>query len=486
MQYQKSIYNIRVPLLGGKQLMYNSLSRALCLLDPEDVEKIAADEFVSDDHFASDGGMSYLLGQGFILPTGTDEKAVIQKMYMDARYEPNTVNFIVCSTLACNFGCDYCFQGMDKPLENMSKKVQDQIIVLYERLLKSRPELKNINMVWYGGEPLMRKQVIYDLADRLIDISARNNVNYQAMMVSNGFMLTKDVAQKLFLKGLKTVQITLDGSEEFHDQRRHLLSESKKGTYWKIMKNIKEWIDVVPLGVNIRVNIDERNKDAIVHLIDDLVDRGLAGKPNFKLYFSPVETNTTACHSVSDQTMKKMEYGRLEAFLYRYAFDRGLVDLPYPPRFLGICSALRPNDYIMVPNGDVHKCWDTVSFPEKRVGTVWDTEALFLKGDPNHQLWETFDPFENAICSTCKILPNCTSYCAHKFVYAHDSKGDSVLPCPSIKYSLNERLVLRAEKEGFIGPEDYTEEMIRTNPYELTPRMHTQESMLQGRVPVNV
>ena len=91
-----------------------------------------------------------------------------------------------------------------------------------------------------------------------------------------------------------------------------------------------------------------------------------------------------------------------------------------------------------------------------------------------------------AICSTCKILPNCTSYCAHKFVYAHDSKGDSVLPCPSIKYSLNERLVLRAEKEGFIGPEDYTEEMIRTNPYELTPRMHTQESMLQGRVPVNV
>jgi uncharacterized protein len=146
---------------------------------------------------------------------------------------------------------------------------------------------------------------------------------------------------------------------------------------------------------------------------------------------------------------------------------------------------VRPNDYILVPNGDVHKCWDTVSFPEKRVGTVFEPEALFQKTNATHQIWESFDPFENEICSSCKILPNCTSYCAHKFVYAHDSKGDSVLPCPSIKYSLNERLVLRAEKEGFLSADDYDLEMIRTNPYTLTPRMHTEESMKQVRVPAS-
>jgi uncharacterized protein len=486
MQYKESLYNIRVPLLGGRALWYNAASRSLVLMEPEDLAAVRPEHLQSDDHFASRPTSSYLLGQGFILPADVDEKGLLRQQYLDTRHDPSVVNLIVCSTLACNFGCDYCFQGVDKPADVMTDDVKGRIVALYERLLAARPETRMVNMVWYGGEPLMRKQIVYDLAERLIDVSARAGILYTGTMVTNGFLLTKEVAETLFLKGLRTVQITLDGDEELHDARRHLLSEAKKGTYWKIMKNLASWIDEVPISVHARVNIDERNKDAITHLVDDLVERGLSGKRNFKLYFSPVETSTTACHSVADLTMKKVAYGRLEASLYRYAFDRGLASLPYPTRFLGICSAVRPNDYLVVPNGDVHKCWDTVSFPEKRVGTVFDTEALFLKADPNHQKWESFDPFANEICHSCKILPNCTSYCAHKFVYAHDAKGDSVLPCPSLKYSLNERLVLRAEKEGIITAADYDEEAIRTNPFDLTPRMHTEESMRRRRLPLAV
>lgn len=236
----------------------------------------------------------------------------------------------------------------------------------------------------------------------------------------------------------------------------------------------------MPIAVSIRVNIDERNKDGIMNLIDDLAERGLAGKSNLKMYFSPVETNTQGCHSVSELTMKKMDYGELEARLNRYAFRKGLISMPYPPRFLGICSALRPNDYIIVPSGDVHKCWDTVSFPDKRVGTLYDMDKLLGRQNFNHQLWENFDPFKNEICKSCKLLPSCSSYCAHKFVYVGDSAGDSILPCPSLKFSINERLILKAEMEGYISRDDYDPDEIKTDPYELTPVMHTVDSMISG------
>jgi hypothetical protein len=71
-------------------------------------------------------------------------------------------------------------------------------------------------------------------------------------------------------------------------------------------------------------------------------------------------------------------------------------------------------------------------------------------------------------------------------VYANDSVGQSVLPCPSIKYSVNERLVHRAEVDGFITKDDYDPEEIKTNPYDLTPRMHTEASMKKLRIQSDV
>ena len=110
----------------------------------------------------------------------------------------------------------------------------------------------------------MRKQIIYDLADRLMDISAAAGVAYTGTMVSNGFLMTRDVAEKLFINGLRTVQITLDGSQPFHDARRHLLSESKKGTYQRIVQNIASWIDVVPISVAFATSLLRNNQVRIV------------------------------------------------------------------------------------------------------------------------------------------------------------------------------------------------------------------------------
>ena len=119
-----------------------------------------------------------------------------------------------------------------------------------------------------------------------------------------------------------------------------------------------------------------------------------------------------------------------------------------------------------MPSGDIHKCWDTVSWPQLRVGSVFEIDAL--NDDERVRKWLEWSPFENKTCRNCKLLPSCAGACAYKFIHSEDTRGEAaILPCPSWKYNIKERLALRAEKSGFITSDDYESAMIATDPEEL-------------------
>ncbi|MGB3508626.1 MAG: hypothetical protein WBA93_05180 [Microcoleaceae cyanobacterium] len=89
-------------------------------------------------------------------------------------------------------------------------------------------------------------------------------------------------------------------------------------------------------------------------MLDILGEQGLGQRNNFKVYFAPVEAMTQGCHLVEDVTMGKSDYGQLEAELYRYGFEKGLTQLPYPPRFHGTCAAVKPKGLVIIPSGNIH------------------------------------------------------------------------------------------------------------------------------------
>lgn len=470
-----SRYNIRVPLLAGRALLYNSLSRAMCLLEKSDVE--AMDTAVAGawdlQAVRSHPALSGLCDSGFLFPASVDELRIVEGLYRQTRHQKHAVTLTICPTLACNFGCDYCFQGQDKPGAGMREDVEDAICALCERLLDEQPEINLVHFMWYGGEPLIKKNIIFALSARLHEITQRRNVRSTSSMVSNGYMLDREVATRLHGLGFQLIQVTLDGSQPFHDQRRAL--HSKRGTYDTIIDNLREWIEDVPIKIVLRVNIDERNKDGIAALIDDLAARGFAGRDNFRMYFAPVESTTRGCHGVADKMLQKQKYGGLEADLYVKAFRERLADLPYPSYFIGVCSAIRASDFIVVPCGSVHKCWETVSFADQKIGTVFDLDGLFRDKTAMQQAWDSFDPFSHPTCRNCKILPNCAGFCAHKFINAEESVGEASLPCPSLKYSIHEKLVNMAVAGGHITEADYDPDMIRTDPTALCTEVFRKE-----------
>jgi uncharacterized protein len=183
------------------------------------------------------------------------------------------------------------------------------------------------------------------------------------------------------------------------------------------------------------------------------------------VYFAPVEAITEGCHSVAGDCLSKHAYAEIEVQLTRRAYELGLTALPYPRRFPGICGAVRPNAFVVLPNGDLHKCWDTVSTPAHRVGTIFRSDIVAASAEA--QRWTRWTPFDNDTCVNCKLLPNCAGSCAHKILNAEQVRGDAALPCPSWKFNINERLVFRAERSGAITADDYAPSEIQTDPLKI-------------------
>jgi uncharacterized protein len=369
----------------------------------------------------------------------------------------------IAPTLACNFGCDYCFQGVDKPAGRMPTDVQDGVVELVKRFA---PEINRLHVAWYGGEPLLAHAIIETLSDRLIELSDQKSISYDAMIVTNGYKLTSEVAQSLYSRRIKTAQVTLDGAPEYHDRRRSLLGG--QGTFERIIGNLRRVVDNSSLRIVVRINIDSRNSTDILGLLKYLNELGFGGRKNFAVYFAPVEAITEGCHAVAQVCMAKKDYAQIESQLQRQAYELGLASVPYPQRFRGICGAIRPRGFVVVPSGDIHKCWDTVSMPHMKVGGVFDVEGI-MSGE-GHRSWMQWTPFDNETCRSCKILPNCAGSCAHKFVNPDQPLGEAAsLPCPSWKYQIKERLLMLAEKSGVITREDYEAHEIATDPWEICP-----------------
>lgn len=456
-----SRYNIKIPLLDGGCLLYNSHRGNFMRLDAHEVASL---ERVEDGGPAdvTEKTISDLFDNSFVVPSDVDELQLLRNQYEAHRFDPYTMTLTIAPTMACNFKCDYCFQGQDKPHETMSMRVQDAIIEFVDQA--AQRGLRRLGVCWYGGEPLLRLNVIEALSDRLIALCDQHHVKYSAQVVTNGYKLDLEAAKSLASRKVEMIQVTLDGTPEYHDTRRYLLSG--KASFNRILDNLRDIVDETPINYSIRVNIDSRNQSDIRKLIDVMVENGLGHRPNLGMYFAPVEALTEGCHNVSELTMTKGMYGTLEAELCRYGWSAGLVPLPYPPKFHGVCGAIKPQGLVVLPTGDIHKCWDTVSSPERKAGSIFEPEK-FVESEVS-LMWMKWSPFDNNSCRNCKILPNCTGACAYKFVYAETTRGEAaVLPCPSWKYNIKERLLWRAVALGKVKPEDYDSAAVATVPSEL-------------------
>ena len=107
----------------------------------------------------------------FLLDDQVDEIAQLELKNRLARFDTSVLGLIVAPTLACNFKCEYCFEEVKKG--HMSPETVDALVSFVREKAQA---LKTFSCTWYGGEPLLRMDLIEKLSAAFIDICRDQNM----------------------------------------------------------------------------------------------------------------------------------------------------------------------------------------------------------------------------------------------------------------------------------------------------------------------
>ena len=134
-------------------------------------------------------------------------------------------------TEECNFRCVYCYENFK------IKKMDDKVIEGIKNLILARSKtLKNLEINWFGGEPMLAYDVIKDIMEYSKYLSIRYNFKLTSSMTTNGSLLTIKKFKELYELYVRWFQISFDGDKDNHNKFR--ITREKTDTFDIIYNNI--------------------------------------------------------------------------------------------------------------------------------------------------------------------------------------------------------------------------------------------------------
>lgn len=442
--YKFSNYNHKIEL-DGNIYLYNAYSGGFCKINNEFKNIISEITFEPEENISKLLGLpediiSGLIKGCFIINKNIDEFALIKGKHLLARFsDTNSLGLTLIPTSGCNFRCSYCFEA-DKcyPNDTMSEEVMDAIIELIDTRLKNNGYL---SVAWFGGEPLLKIDIIRKMQKRIGEIVKRKNLKFGASVVTNGYTMTKEISDELVELGIKGIQVTVDGPREVHDSKRVLING--KGTFDKIMENILK--SNPQLNISIRVNIEKDSLPLMPKFIDDLVGLGINKKKNISVYFAVVRDYSSKSGVALCSCISIEEFAAEESRLNQLAHEKGLnIPEKINPN-IPLCGSLSPKSLVIEPDGTIQKCWGLVGETKSAVGNILEPESADIQYFVNETKWYSWTEFENKECKNCKILPLCMGGCPLNTM-EKNLKDDC--KCSTYRYNLDDILKLVALRHG--------------------------------------
>lgn len=380
-------------------------------LGPVHTDEAVAEAYDEIDEMVADGRLSH--------PFTPDEP-----------YEPAGEVLVkaLCLHVAhdCNLRCRYCFGktgsfGMTREL--MPERVAKAAI---DFLLARSGGRRNLNVDFFGGEPLLNFGVVRSSVEHGRAEAARLGKRIEFTLTTNAVLLDDDVARFLNDNDMLVV-LSLDGRKETHDRMR--VAPGGGGSYDEVVPRVRRFIASRPpesyfvRGTYTRANLDFASD--VMHLAD-LGCRSISVEPVVGA------RDTSYGIRADDLDAIGREYERLATlFLERHARGEGFsfyhfnVDLDGGPclaRRLAGCGA--GVDYLAVaPDGSIYPCHQFVGRREFLMGDVF-------KGEVDCELVERFrgaHVYTKRGCAECWARFICSGGC-HASAYA--SSGDILTPDP--------------------------------------------------------
>lgn len=344
---------------------------------------------------------------------------------------PATVDEIPLSTIVlnvntgCNLSCTYCYKE-DLAIPSKGQKMQFETAKQsFELLLKQAKDRDQVNVVFFGGEPLSNYPLIKQVVDYAEARAGEVGKEVDFSLTTNATLLTEAIVDWLDLHKIG-VTVSMDGPKALHDKNR--ITVGGQGTYEVVARKAKMLLErykAKPVGV--RVTLTRGVTDVIAihdHLKNDL---GFA-----EVGFGPVTSGSVASFNLDAIALKQV-FDDMKQLGRKYVeaacrnenigfsnMHQLLIDISHGTKKAVPCGAglgLLAVD----KEGDLHLC-------HRFVGSNQPTYGNVAKGIDTPKLAEFIAKAQDRSdfgCKTCRIRSLCAGGCYHE---SYARQGDPFAP----------------------------------------------------------
>lgn len=320
----------------------------------------------------------------------------------------------------CNLNCSYCFasQGKfhgDKAL--MSFEVGKQAL---DFLVAGSGSRKNLEVDFFGGEPLMNWDVVKQLVAYARSLEATHNKLFRFTLTTNGVLVDDDVID-FANKEMHNVVLSLDGRKQVHD---HLRKDNLgRGSYDTIVPKFQRFVEKRQgKGYYMRGTFTHNNTDFTKDILH-MADLGFT-----ELSMEPVVCDPSDPYALTKADLPILfnEYEQLAREMVRrkaegkpFTFYHYILDLKNGPciykRISGCGSG---TEYMAVtPWGELFPCHQFVGDEAYSLGNVWDG----VKNTDVQDQFRSCNAYARPECGDCWAKLYCSGGCAANSYHATGS-----------------------------------------------------------------
>ncbi len=346
----------------------------------------------------------------------------------------------------CNLNCSYCFASQGKYHGDravMSFEVGKRAL---DFLIENSGNRTNLEVDFFGGEPLMNFDVVKQLVEYARSIEKEKGKNFRFTLTTNGMLIDDDVID-FANREMSNVVLSLDGRKEIHDRFR--VDYAGNGSWEQIVPKFQKLVEKRG-GKNyyMRGTFTHANPD-FLNDIKEMLSLGFN-----ELSMEPVVCAPDDPSALTDEDLPIVmkQYEELAELMLKkhregkpFTFYHYMIDLKGGPciykRISGCGSG---TEYMAVtPWGDLYPCHQFVGEEKFKLGDVWN-------GVDNSEIQDEFascNVYSREQCRECWARLYCSGGCSANAYHATGSvKGIYKYGCELIKKRMECAIMLEAAK----------------------------------------
>ncbi len=388
-----------------------------------------------------------------------EELTAAGKLYSEDIYEDYSQEIVdaktpvvkaLCLHIAhdCNLAFLYCFAEEGEYHGRralMSYEVGKKAL---DFLIEHSGSRRNLEVDFFGGEPLLNWQVVKDLVAYGRRQEKIHNKNFRFTLTTNGVLLNDEV-QEFVNREMANVVLSIDGRKEVHDHMRPF--RNGKGSYDLVLPRFRKLADSRNQEkYYVRGTFTRYNRDFSRDVLH-LADLGFR-----QISVEPVVGTEEEEYALRPEDLPEIfaEYDRLAAEMVRrygtdedFTFFHFMLDLtggPCVAKRLSGCGS--GTEYLAVtPWGDLYPCHQFVGEEKYRMGNV---DEGIIRTDLREE-FRNCNVYSKEKCRNCFARFYCSGGCAANAYKFHGSINEAYeISCELERKRVECAIMIQAARAG--------------------------------------